>query len=357
MHMPDMSGLELSAALHRTANARSPIILLTSMGLRPFGASAEFAAILAKPVKGAALREALCRALSPDRDDVGQSHARRNPVAPVLQPLRILLAEDNLVNQRVAQLMLDKMGHTVDIVADGRAAVDAVTTVAYDVVLMDVQMPQMDGLEAARRIRARLPAEQQPYIIAMTANALVEDRHACAAAGMEAYLAKPVRAQELKKLLARVNVTITRPLDPGPPAGPESSAPPLPPPAVQPVDDVVISDLRNDLDDDDGSALDELIGGYLTESSDTVHELAVAVAADDMSTIMRLAHTWKSTAAILGATTLAALLAQAEGAALRAPDDLTALTAEIEQEHDRVTAHLRRLQHRGSEDHDARQSE
>ncbi|MET1007997.1 MAG: response regulator, partial [Propionibacteriaceae bacterium] len=201
MHMPEMNGIELAAALRGTSSATTaPIILLTSMGLRPRGASDDFAAILAKPVKGVALRDALSAALTVGLDAEGHGRLHHDPLIPATRPLRILLAEDNLVNQRVAQLMLDRLGHDVDIVDNGRAAVDAVSTVAYDVVLMDVQMPQMDGLEATRRIRARLPDEQQPYIIAVTANAMVEDRDACASAGMEGYLAKPVRGQELKKL-------------------------------------------------------------------------------------------------------------------------------------------------------------
>jgi CheY-like chemotaxis protein len=118
--------------------------------------------------------------------------------------LRVLLAEDNPVNQRVAELMLDRLGHRVDTVGTGIEAVRAAQSSSYDVVLMDVQMPQLDGLEATRQIVAAMSGRQRPYIVAMTASALVEDRDACAAAGMDGYLSKPVRARELGLLLAQV---------------------------------------------------------------------------------------------------------------------------------------------------------
>jgi CheY-like chemotaxis protein len=116
----------------------------------------------------------------------------------------VLLAEDNLVNQKVGQLMLRKLGHRVDIVGDGREAIDAAQGGGYDVILMDVQMPEVDGLEATRAIRSKLPEGAQPRIVAMTASVLVEDRTACSAAGMDDYLAKPVRIESLAAALDSV---------------------------------------------------------------------------------------------------------------------------------------------------------
>ncbi len=118
-------------------------------------------------------------------------------------PLAILLAEDHPVNQRVAVRMLERLGYRADLVADGQAAVEAAAMRGYDVILMDVQMPLMDGLEAARRIR-RLPSPaRQPLIIAMTANVMKGDREACLAAGMDDYIGKPVRVEELVAALQR----------------------------------------------------------------------------------------------------------------------------------------------------------
>jgi CheY-like chemotaxis protein len=125
----------------------------------------------------------------------------------VTASMQVLLVEDNLVNQRVGELMLRNLGHRVDIVSDGRAAVAAVAHTRYDVVLMDIQMPLMDGLEATRHIREEVPAGRQPFIVALTASTLDGDKEACCAAGMESYLSKPVRASELRAMLERTAVT------------------------------------------------------------------------------------------------------------------------------------------------------
>jgi len=122
--------------------------------------------------------------------------------------LRVLLAEDNPVNQKVATFMLHKLGHRVDVVANGLEAVDAVRRVAYDVVLMDVQMPELDGIGATRAIRADLDTHRQPPIVAMTANVLPEDRAACTAAGMDGHLPKPVRLPDLALVLGDLPVHV-----------------------------------------------------------------------------------------------------------------------------------------------------
>jgi CheY-like chemotaxis protein len=122
-------------------------------------------------------------------------------------PLRILLAEDNLVNQKLALRLLGQMGYTADVVANGQLAVDAVERQTYDLVLMDVQMPGMEGLEATRRIVTRVPPDRRPRIVAMTANAMQGDREACLAAGMDDYVTKPIRVEALVEALARSAAT------------------------------------------------------------------------------------------------------------------------------------------------------
>ena len=120
-------------------------------------------------------------------------------------PLRILLAEDILVNQKLALRLLEQMGYRADVASNGLEAVQSVERQPYDVILMDVQMPEMDGLEASRRICARWPRGQRPTIIAMTANAMQGDREMCLEAGMDDYVSKPIRPDELIKALMKVN--------------------------------------------------------------------------------------------------------------------------------------------------------
>ncbi len=120
-------------------------------------------------------------------------------------PLRILLVEDNPINQRVADLLLKKMGYTVAFATNGVEALEAVARESFDVILLDVQMPVMDGLETARRLRAEYPESRRPWIIAMTANALAGDRETCLAAGMDDYTSKPVRSAVIAAALTRAN--------------------------------------------------------------------------------------------------------------------------------------------------------
>ena len=199
MHMPEMDGAELALRLRATrATEQLPLVLLSSVSYRPDADQQRpFDAILIKPARLSTLRTTLSHLLvAPERPDAERS-ARPSPAGrggdPAESSLRVLLAEDNQVNQQVAQLMLAKLGHRADTVANGLEAVQVLRRTWYDVVLMDVQMPVMDGLEATRLIRAQLPAEQQPRIIAMTASVLLEDRNACRDAGMDDYLPKPVR--------------------------------------------------------------------------------------------------------------------------------------------------------------------
>lgn len=118
-------------------------------------------------------------------------------------PLDVLLAEDNPVNQKVARRFLERMGYRADAVGNGLEAVTALENRRYDLVLMDLQMPEMDGLEASRQIRRRLPPGRQPKIIALTANAMQGDREICLAAGMDDYISKPVKMQEIAAAIRR----------------------------------------------------------------------------------------------------------------------------------------------------------
>ena len=204
MVMPEMDGIALARELRRQRPGL-PLLLLTSLGrLRQARAAGEFAAQLVKPIKTSQLFDALMEVFGQAGEAAPAAHAVALEQPVPSSSLRILLAEDNPVNQKVALLVLDKLGYHADVAANGLEAIAALEERQYDAVLMDVQMPELDGLDAARRICARWPRESRPRIIAMTANAMAEDRDACFAAGMDDYVAKPIRPDALAEVLREV---------------------------------------------------------------------------------------------------------------------------------------------------------
>lgn len=358
MHMPHMDGAELAAALKLVPGWTAPIILLTSLGERPTNAES-LAAFITKPAKRAVLRNVLVSALTgrPPSQQLLPADADAS-AADDSQPLRVLLVEDSVINQRVTQLILAKIGQPIDIVGDGQEAVHAVQTQAYDVILMDVQMPTMDGLEATRRIRAS-SLDHQPHIVAMTANAQIEDRQACRAAGMDAYLAKPVRAGELRDLLIRIGSTIAVAnhvdIDRSatvvgqavtPASSPVSDSPPplvkdSPADLISPAIDMdEFEELMTQFDDPDGEIRDELIASYLADGDFHVSRLVTAAGSGDVSTAAAIAHAMRTTSALLGAAALADLLHQTEHSARNTPADLHSLALLVDTEYARVSEHL-----------------
>jgi CheY-like chemotaxis protein len=203
LQMPELDGLELAARIERLLEdgMPMPIVILSSIGLRE-RSDAAIAGWLAKPVKPSALFDTIAELLLGEA--VAQPVAEPAPGVSVAasRPLRILLAEDNQVNQKLALRLLAQMSYSADVADDGRAALVALERNPYDVVLMDVQMPELDGLGATRVIRQRWPG-RPIWIIAMTANAMAGDREACLAAGMNDYISKPIRPAELAAALGR----------------------------------------------------------------------------------------------------------------------------------------------------------
>ncbi len=201
MNLPDMTGVAVARAIHE----RRPALKVVLAGRRGAGAvDATFAAFIAKPIRQSALLDALARDVTGDSTAHGSRRPDRQHVDAGLaqrHPLRILLAEDNVVNQKLALRLLQQMGYRADLASNGIEAIESVERQDYDVVLMDVQMPEMDGLEATRRINARWPAGARPRIVAMTANAMQGDREMCLAAGMDDYVTKPIRVEHLVTVL------------------------------------------------------------------------------------------------------------------------------------------------------------
>ncbi|MFN0084839.1 MAG: response regulator [Blastocatellia bacterium] len=210
MHMPEMDGAMLSVEIRRlTGIHQPPLVLLTSLAtssrqIRERYNTPDFAAFLTKPVKPSLLYDALLGILSRQaaRVVVHAPAVKREPEMARRIPMRILLVEDNVINQKVAVRLFDRLGYRVDIAGNGVEAIDALRRQPYDTVFMDVHMPEMDGLEATRRICAEWPLDR-PRIIAMTANAMKEDREECMAAGMDDFVSKPVRVEELCNAIER----------------------------------------------------------------------------------------------------------------------------------------------------------
>jgi CheY-like chemotaxis protein/nitrogen-specific signal transduction histidine kinase len=201
MHMPEMDGVQLSNEI-RKVGVNIPLIMLTSLGWRDPVDTANFAAFLTKPVKQSSLYNAIVGALSTETEAPKRASAETqfDPTMAERNPLKILLAEDNAVNQKLAIRMLERFGYRVDVAGNGLEVLESLERQSYDLIFMDVQMPEMDGLEATRKIRAK---GSIIHIVAMTANAMQGDREECLAAGMNDYVSKPIQVKELVGALER----------------------------------------------------------------------------------------------------------------------------------------------------------
>jgi signal transduction histidine kinase/DNA-binding response OmpR family regulator/HPt (histidine-containing phosphotransfer) domain-containing protein len=337
MHMPGMDGAALARGL-RGAHGweRVPLVLLTSLGEQVKEVRSLGMRQLTKPVKAAALRDALAVALG-----ASSSRDGRLPDAADLAPLRLLVAEDNEVNRKVAGLMLGRLGQRPDIVANGQEALEAVRRTAYDLVLMDVQMPVMDGLEATRRIRAELPPERQPRIVAMTANALVEHQAQSIEAGMDDHLAKPVRTEDLVAVLARAGATV--PGEDGPASAPGGAPRPRTGPPV--LDPGVLDTLVSAMGEAGAQVRESLVAAWHRDASESVQRLARAARDGDGASAAGIGHAIKSASASVGAMRLSAACAALEAEAATADRarlgalvadvtaEVTSATSAFEQQH------------------------
>ena len=210
--MPEMDGLTVAQRISEIVDEPPVMIVLTSINqdqkLRRDAREHGVSAVLYKPIKPAQLYDALIDAfrdgdvtrVTPTRDETSAAAGNGRKAA-------VLLAEDNLVNQKVALRLFQRLGYRPDVVANGVEVLEALRRQPYDLVFMDVQMPEMDGLTATRRVREEFPPERQPRIVAMTANAMQGDAELCLGAGMDAYLSKPVKMDEVKAVLDGYELT------------------------------------------------------------------------------------------------------------------------------------------------------
>ncbi len=335
MSMPHMDGLALAEQLRRHYSAdQLPILILTSVeqhALRRSPQQAGLSAFLRKPLKPARLFSALVSALG------GES----SPVAPVSAdspsrrlaerlPLRILVAEDIPMNQKVALSLLRRLGYAADLVTSGRAAVEAVRRAPYDVILMDVQMPEMDGVQAARLIGRELLGAARPLIIAMTAHAMPGDRETYLAAGMDGYIAKPIDLAELAATLARLGRTVVA-------ADAGGGAPARLVSEANAVDPLRLAHLRALQDDSQPELLRELIDMFIADAPDHLNAIAEAAGTASPDRLRMAAHRFLSITDNIGARRMSDLCRQIEYAARRrALADLDDLIVPLRQEFERA---------------------
>ncbi|MBI5108511.1 MAG: response regulator [Rhodocyclales bacterium] len=297
MSMPEMDGMALALEIRKHRDPLAlPLVMLTSVTFQRNREdamdTAAFAAYLNKPIKPAALLDSLLHAI---RIEATPKQVQPPPPVPAnladSLPLKILVAEDNTVNQKVVQHLLAHLGYRADLVASGVEVLDALERQHYDVVLMDVQMPEMDGLEATRRLRARYAGDESPKVIAMTANAMPGDREKCLAAGVDAYVSKPVELNDIRAVLSAV-----------------ASAPtPMPAPRIEAEDAAPVIDRRRidqllELQDERKPTLvADVIELFFADSPQHLEKLAAAIAAGDAERVADCAHRYLSSIENLGA--------------------------------------------------------
>jgi PAS domain S-box-containing protein len=340
MQMPEMDGIQLAQRIRATERSTAlPLIMLTSIGIQPeLPPDVSFAAYLNKPIKPSRLMDVLAEVLMPVRPAGTKRSLSRDFNQDLAKeiPLKILLAEDNLVNQKVALRMLERLGYLADVAGNGREAVEAVTRQAYDLVLMDIQMPDLDGEQATAKIRAELPERRQPFIVALTAHALPGQREHYLSSGMDDYISKPIQTMELVRVIERQRQADHIGRRPGKIRAPELAQ--APNGKLNPAIDLSTLGLFNaDASEEDADFLMELIETYLTDTRLLVAEMHQALQASDAETLFRGAHTIKSTSMAVGALPLAEIAAELEADSRHSIDGIGANRVEaIAKEFERV---------------------
>ncbi|MCL6750280.1 PAS domain S-box protein [Nostoc sp. CCCryo 231-06] len=356
MQIPEMDGITLARQIRKQPGCQNlPLVILTSLGRLETSSDfndVQFAASLSKPIKQSQLYDVITRVLANQPIPASISHF------PLLDrhlahrlPLRILLAEDTIVNQKVALLMLQKMGYVADVVTNGLEVLKALQKQPYDLVLMDVHMPKMDGLEATRRICQEWGVGFRPHIIAITANAMRGDREVCLAAGMDDYISKPIQLEELAEALSKCPPQRSSEFTS---RGKQGKVMCL---ELQPssyilqsgqnqtfksvkINAKILQSLQNMLRGD-RLAFVELIECYLTEAPRLVQDISTAITTQDAQTLWNTAHQLKSSSASVGAIALAQLckVLEAQGRSSKLENSLE-LLSQLDQEYEQVKTTL-----------------
>jgi len=369
MQMPDMDGVQLAVQMRKHRSRLSlPLVMLTSMGRVEVGddvETADFSSFLMKPIKQSQLHNVLVNVI--DQQGTAAAAVTADPARPITldptlgerHPLRVLLAEDNAVNQKLALRLLEKLGYRADLAANGIEALQAVERQPYDLIFMDVQMPEMDGIEATRNICNRWARGERPHLVAMTAEAMVGDREKCLDAGMDDYIAKPIKVHELIEVLTRV-VPVHSPA-----AFTDDAFTPVPhaddahlrnatdaaiATLTAPFDDEeeaellvweTLEMLRAALGDDAEEELHEIIGLFLAEAPALLETMHQAERRGEVIVLQNAAHVLKSNAATFGAALLTERCETLENALrLRTPLDVPRQIGAIERAYTHVAQSL-----------------
>ncbi len=359
MQMPGMDGLQLSAKIRHFWNGCDlPIVLLTSLGgiepeRRTEAEAIELNSLLSKPIKPSQLYETLLEIATGQPTRIRhRGDSQRSLFDPEMGerlPLHILLVDDNTTNQKLGVRILERLGYRADVAANGLEALQALRRQPYDVVLMDVQMPEMDGMEATRRIRQEWPGEQGPYIIAMTANAMREDREQCLAIGMDDYISKPVRVEELIAALVKA-----RPISVEETEGRQATGMPATvvvshdtrtgdeeQESVDPVLDAAALDSLREMVGGEPAYLAELIDSFLEDAPGLLATMRDGLAQEDAAAVRLAAHTLKSNGADFGAMRFSELNKSVETLAREGTlEGATDLVEQIQAEYEQVKVAL-----------------
>jgi CheY-like chemotaxis protein len=325
LKMPEMDGISLAEAIRALPTQRDlPLIMLTGVYLSPTEqrgqTSVQFAAWLQNPIRAHQLYQTFIQIFNQtDASSLRQREPVRresNTGSPsnyqTSGSIRILLAEDNTINQQVALLLLKKLGYRADVVSNGKEVLDALEQADYDLILMDVEMPEMDGLSATQAIRTKYPHTQRPWIVAVTAYSMLGDRERCLENGMNDYISKPIRIKELEDALSQATQQLGLGLDAknsseSVPAATTTSMPTTPPitEAERIIDAKVLDSIRKLGGSQGQMILQGIIQDYLNTAPLLLEEIQKAITARDANQLRQSTHSLGSSSANLGAVNFA----------------------------------------------------
>ncbi|WP_235526333.1 response regulator [Nostoc piscinale] len=363
---PHLDILKLTTQIRAIPQQQSlPLIMLSYKGKQTLAVkqiAAEFTAFLHKPVRQYQLQNTLLQIVRGswstrrvDHQIIIPSYSRLPaPHLPTIDnqlaqslPLKILLVEDVLVNQKIALKILNRLGFRADVANNGREALEALQRQLYDVVFMDIQMPEMDGWEATMRIRQEFSPQVQPWIIAMTAHARPEDRQECLRVGMNDYISKPIRLEALEAVLKQLNIQQYQDsLPPQPIAATKYVLPFLASDAdvAAAIDPSFLEELKNMAGSDGEHLVSELIQVYLEDTPMRIEMIQTAIAVGDRIKLQKAAHALRSPSVSIGAVNLGDICETLENSAPhQSLESLALLINQLESEYNKVITALQNI--------------